>query len=448
MFRSLLKARVPRRMRLALGSLAALALVMLTLVGCGVVGEKYIYVEWYTNYFEKYYVRWFNDFEREHADENVRIKFRAMPTGAQQVVYTMLLSHTLSDVIVSGLSTAHLLYNQDALEPVKPGDLDTDDFMPISLKLASKSDGTLVGYPTGAGLRPFMYFSRKSLDEGDTDETQVPETFDEYRAWTAKMFRWNDHGRTVFGPCPDSNDPDIAMERRPMVMIRGYIRSAVPFMLAYVDPVPDADGASDGSIDDFVGGPPSNRPLRFDTPEFVRGLTEYQKWFLPKRTAVADSDGTAMQGFERDVYAGMEGANWIYGEVFNLNFQVTPFPHASGRQPRLYTDSGAQGVARQSKHKKLAVEFAKFLASADAQVDSYYGHGYLPCRFSVLGQAAGGREGRRRHKGEVPRRLRLRQRRLCRRASGKAPRPRYDGCNALGGLPRRSDHRGVHRRQR
>jgi len=373
------RSRVP----IIVCSLAFTAFILCALAGCGLIGQSYINIEWYSDYFEKYYVRWFDDFEKAHADQHVRIKFRAMPSSAKEKVYTMLISHTLSDVISVGSETAPLLYRQHALEPVAKSDLDTSDLMAIPLMLAKESDGTLVGYPTGSGLRPFLYYTRKSLDEGKTSEDQAPETFDEYIPWASKMLRWNIGGKEVFGPISDSDLPNARMTRRPIVMIRGYVRSSIPFILSYIDPLPDADGSSDGSIDDFIGGPPTNRPFRFTHPDFIKGLREYQRWFKPGATSIADSNANGEVAWQQDIYGAFEGANWVYGEVLGLNYVATRFPHAPGKISRLYTEGGAVGVSRESKHKKIAIEFAKFLASTDAQIDAYYGHGYLPCRLSA-----------------------------------------------------------------
>jgi ABC-type glycerol-3-phosphate transport system substrate-binding protein len=371
------------RVRAILCSIAVAALSLCTLAGCGLIGQSYINIEWYSDYFEKYYVRWFDDFQKQHADQHVRIQFRAMPSSAKEKVYTMLISHTLSDIIGVGSETAPLLFRQDALEPVAKADLDTSDFMPISIKLASRADGTLVSYPTGSGLRPFLYYTRKSLDEGKTNEDLAPETFDEYIPWASKMLRWDVNGKEVFGPLSESEAANARMTRRPIVMIRGYVRSSIPFIVAYIDPLPDADGKSDNSIDDFVGGPPSNRPFRFTHPDFIKGLREYQRWFKPRVTAIADSDANGEVAWQHDVYGAFEGANWVYGEVLGLNYVATRFPHAPGKISRLYTEAGSVGVSRESKHKAIAIEFAKFLASSEAQIDAYYGHGYLPCRFSA-----------------------------------------------------------------
>ena len=189
---------VPRRAYPAI-AVALAGLVLAALAGCGIIGERYVYLEWYTSYFEKYYVRWFDDFEKAHADEHVRISFKAMPSNAQQMVYTMLISHSLSDVITVGLSTAPLLMDNNALEPVAPGDVDRSDFMPLSLKMASLPDGTLVGYPGGSEIRPFMYFNRDAFKEAGTSEADVPETFDEYNRWAAKLFKWEINGKPVLG---------------------------------------------------------------------------------------------------------------------------------------------------------------------------------------------------------------------------------------------------------
>jgi hypothetical protein len=159
--------------------------------------------------------------------------------------------------------------------------------------------------------------------------------------------------------------------------------SSFPFILAYVDPRPGPDGKVHNSVDEYIGGPPSSKEFRFDTPELAKGLGEWQRFFVPKRDAVADGDTERLVALQRDVYAGCEAGNWIFGEVFTVDMQVTSLPHAAGKPLRLSLTVGGYGVSRESRHKDLALEFAKYIADAGRQVDAYYGHGYLPTRFSA-----------------------------------------------------------------
>lgn len=372
-------ARAGGRAKTIAVSIAATATLLLALVGCGVIGEKYTYIEWYALYFENFYPRWFAEFEKAHADQNVKIKFRATVASMNQTTYTMLISHTLADVT----GVMPLTFENDCLEPVGPDDLDKDDFLPLAISMAHNSRGVLVGYPTSTEIRGFVYYNNDCLKEAGTTAAEAPETFDEYRAWASRMFEWDVNGRTVVGIPPDGQSAGARMLRRPIGMNRGYFWSSLCFILAYMDPIPDSDGKSDGSIDDYVGGPPSNRPFRFDSPEFIKGLDEYRKFFLPKGTAVADGDTGREEGFKNGIYAGMEGSNWIYGEVFTIDLQPTRYPHAPGRKMKTWMNASSYAVSKESKHKELAKEFVKFITGTDCQVDQYYGHGYMPARFSA-----------------------------------------------------------------
>jgi len=361
--------------------LAALSLVILA--GCGLVGEEWTQIEWYSVYFEKYYPRWMEKFERDHADENVRIRFRAMVGGTEQMVYTMLISHTLPDCIGIGPQTSALLLENPVLEPLAEEDFDVSSVPQLSIRLASQADGALVGYPHQLNMRPFIYFNRQAFREAGTSASEVPETFDEYRKWASRLFKWRIGDEIFVGPPPEGRMDEAEMLRRPIGMIRGFPWSAIPLTTSYMDPMGDEDGTSDGSVDDFYGGPPSGRPFRFDTPEFKRGLREYRDLYLPKDTAVADGDANRVRGFKEGIYAGAEGSNWIYGEVFTIDMQITRLPHAKGRKRRVWMYSSAIGVSKESRHKKLAKEFAAFITRPHSQIDAYYGHGYLPASFKA-----------------------------------------------------------------
>lgn len=377
-----MRKRNGARRKAVLGVILSTAMVLLGLAGCGVIGEKYVYVEWYTRYFETYYQRWFDEFEREHADENVRIKYRSMAMSTAEKVYTMLISNTLSDCISIDSGTAVLLLENDCLEAVPEEMIERGDFPGVALSLATTKDGKLVAFPGGVGMRPFLYFNREVLKEAATSVEEVPETFGEFRKWAPKLFKWEANGEAFLGPLDEEKYPKAKMVRRPLAMIRGFVWSAIPILISYVDPLPDADGKTDNSLDDYLGGPPSGRPFRFDTPEFIKGLEIYRDFYLPTRTAVVDGGTSRVRAFQEGIYAGVEAANWIYGEVFTIDMQVARMPHAPGRPARLYTNSSSVGVSRNSKHKRLAFEFAKFVTSTEAQVDAYYGHGYTPARFS------------------------------------------------------------------
>ncbi|MCD6404647.1 MAG: extracellular solute-binding protein [Planctomycetes bacterium] len=368
------------------GGILLAAAVLVVLAGCGAIGGKYVYIEWYMNNFEKYFPRWLNEFEKLHADEHVRVKSRAMTGSIKEKVYTMLISNTLSDCIYIGPDSAALLMENDALEPVTDADIDRDDFPPLTLHLATDSKGTLVGIPAGLGMRPFVYYNRDCLDEAGTSEAEIPDTYDDYRKWAAKLFKWKVDGGTVVGPLDEERLKRATMVRRPFAMMRGFLWSSIPILASHMEPLPDADGESDGSLDDYFGGPPSGRPFRFDNPEFVKGLRDYVNFYLPKKGAVVDGDTTRVPAFIAGTYAGVEASNWIYGEVYTVNMVATRMPHAPGMPARLYMNSTSTGISRGSKHKRLAFEFAKFINSADSQIDSYYGHGYLPGRFSAWKQ--------------------------------------------------------------
>ena len=354
------------------------AVVLLVLAGCGLVGEDWKIIEWYSVYFEKYYPAWMEEFERAHADENVRIRFRAMVGGTDQMVYTMLISHTLPDCIGIGPQTSALLLENPVLEPVGPDEIDISDYPKLSIRLASQTDGTLVGYPQQLNMRPFVYFDRADFREAGTSFEDVPDTFEEYKRWAAGLFKWKIGDEIIVGPPPEGRMDKAVMLRRPVGMIRGFAWSAIPLTTCYMDPMPDENGESDWSVDDFYGGPPSGRPFRFDTDEFKRGLEEYKNLYLPKGTAVADGDTDRVQGFRDGIYAGAEGSNWIYGEVLTMDMQITKLPRPEGRERRVWMYSSAIGVSKESKHKALAKEFALLITRPASQLDAYYGHGYLP----------------------------------------------------------------------
>jgi len=377
------RQKVRQRKAFAICSICAVSLLLTTLVGCGVLGEKFAVIEWYAPYFEKYFPRWMDDFAKIHAAEHARIAFRAMPSNTTQKVYTMMISHTLSDVTSIDEMTGFLLLGQPVLEPVAASDIDRDDFMPLSLRMACTPDGTLVGYPFGSDIRGFVYYNRDCFKEGHTSEKEVPETFAPYRQWAQKLSKWEVNGQVVYGTPPESDLAKASLLRRPFGIVRGMVGPAMSFMLAYMTPLPDADGTSDESLDDYIGGPPSMRPFRIDNPDFIRGVAEYRDLFLPRATAIADGDTSRMNGFTKGIYAGMEASNWIYGEVVGVDLQVTRFPHAEGRPLKVATGSSGVGVSRESKHKRLAIEWAKYITSTNCQVDGYYGHGYLPCRYSA-----------------------------------------------------------------
>lgn len=368
------------------GGILLAAAALIALAGCGAIGQKYVYIEWYMSNFEKYFPRWLNEFERLHADEHVRVKSRAMTGSVKEKVYTMLISNTLPDCIYIGPDSAALLMENDALEPVTNANINQDDFPPITLHLATDSKGTLVGIPGGLGMRPFIYYNRDCLDEAGTSEADIPDTYGAYRKWAAKLFKWKVDGQTVVGPLDEDKLQRATMIRRPFAMMKGFLWSSIPILTSYMEPLPDADGKSDGSLDDYLGGPPSGRPFRFDNPEFIKGLREYVKFYLPKKTAVVDGDTTRVPAFIAGAYAGVEASNWIYGEVYTVNMVATRMPHAPGMPARLYMNSTSTGVSRGSKHKRLAFEFARFINSTNSQIDAYYGHGYLPARFSAWKQ--------------------------------------------------------------
>jgi len=46
-------------------------------------------------------------------------------------------------------------------------------------------------------------------------------------------------------------------------------------------------------------------------------------------------------------------------------------------------NAGGLGVSIDSDHRELAMEFAGYVSRKEQQLDGYYGHGYLPCRYSA-----------------------------------------------------------------
>jgi hypothetical protein len=374
-----------RRTRICLAAIFAVAAVLLGLTGCGKLGENYTYIEWSTSYFEKYYVRWFDDFEKLHADQHARIKFRAMPSNAAQGIYTMMISHTLSDVVTSGTGISALLFENNAFEPVPAGLIDESDFMPVAMCIPRYPDGTLAGVPGGVGIRPFIYFDSADLKEAGASVSEIPQEYDAYREWAQKLFKREVDGKITVGPLPPDQAERAKIIRRPLGMTRGHLPSFYPFMLAYLDPMPDANGVSDNSLDDYVGGPGvhGTRPFKFDSPEFIKGLDEWRKFFVPAKTAIADGGTERLFGLQSDLYAGCEAGNWIFGEVYTTDMLVSPLPHAPGRPQHLYCEAGAEGVSRDSKNKALAFEWVKYITATEQQVDAYYGHGYTPGRLST-----------------------------------------------------------------
>ncbi|MHC4712287.1 MAG: ABC transporter substrate-binding protein [Planctomycetota bacterium] len=376
---------VPKmRRRILTAAVFAVSAVLLVLAGCGAIGGRYVYIEWTASYFEKYYPRWMNDFADLHAEDNVRIRFRAAVSDVTQKVYTMLISHTLSDIIVMGTETQPLLLDNSALEVIPEDFLDTEDFLPITLAVPVYPDGSLAAVPTTIGNRPYMYFNVEHLKEIGTTADDVPETFDEYHEWAGRFLKWElADGTIVKGPLEAEQARTARLLRRPLLLQRGHILSIYPLILTYLDPEPDENGESDHSLDDFFGGPPSDRPFRFDTPEFVEGLREWQKFFISDTGAIADGDTERIQGLTSGRYSSTEAGNWIFGEVFSVNMQVTALPHADDKPLKLPVYLSAYGISRESEHKRLAMEFAKYIAGTERQLDGYYGHGYLPCRFSA-----------------------------------------------------------------
>jgi len=377
-------ARLTRHSKVCLGLIIFVSLAILSLVGCGAIGEKYTYIEWSTDYFEKYYPRWFEDFEKLHADEYVRIKFRAMPSNAAQSIYTMMISHTLSDVVVVGTGVSSLLLENNALEPVPDGLIDKSDCMEVTLSWPTYKDGTLAACPGSIGIRPYIYFDSADLKEAGTSLAEMPDTYDAYRTWAEKLFKRDVGGKVVIGALPADEAAGAKILRRPLGITRGHVPSFYPFMLAYLDPMPDPDtGKSDNSLDDYIGGPPHNRPFKFTSPEFIKGLEEWRKFYLPEKTAICDGTADRLYGLQNEGYAGAEAGNWIFGEVYSIDMLVAPLPHAPGRPSHLYCGPGAEGVSRDSKNKKLAFAWAKYITDTNQQVDGYYGHGYTVGKFSA-----------------------------------------------------------------
>jgi len=375
--------RTANRVGAPIAAIVVAGVALLILAGCGVIGQTYLWIEWSTSYFESYYPRWMDDFEKAHADQHVRIHFRAMPSDAAQKIYTMMISHTLSDVVTCGPGVAPLLLENRALEPIPDSAVDTKDFMPIALDGVRYVDGSLAAIPEDSGIRPFIYFDSADMDEVHTTAADVPVDFEGYRKWAAKFFKWSVDGKTVLGPLPQDQLARASLLRRPLGITRAHAASSYPFMLAYVDPQPGLDGKVHNSIDEFLGGPPSSKTFRFDTPEIARGLGEWQKFFYPKKDAICDGDAERLVGLQQDVYAGCEAGNWIFGEVFTVDMQVTSLPHAEGKPLKLFMSISGNGVSRESKHKALALELAQYIGATNQQVDAYYGHGYLPCRYSA-----------------------------------------------------------------
>ncbi len=369
--------------RSPLAAVAAACVVLLSLAGCGVIGSKYTYIEWYAHYFEPYYTRWFSEFEAEHADQNVRIRFRSIANNAGEITYTMMISQTMCDVISVSSGTDVLLLENPVLEPLDETYLDSDDLPPQSVNMARQFDGEIVGFPHTINMRPFIYYNKAILEEAGTTAGEAPETFDEYRQWAAKLFKWKVDGREILGPLTGEAAAEARIIRRPFAMMRGFIWAATPILISRMDPLPDENGVSDRSLDDYLGGPPSGRPFRFDSPEFIEGMHEYQKFYLPRKSAVADGDVTRVPAFKSGVYAGCEGSNWIYEEASTVQMAATRMPHPPGREAMVWFYSSSIGVSKDSKNKQLALEFAKFITTADTQADAYYGHGYLPVRYSA-----------------------------------------------------------------
>jgi len=370
--------------RFALAGITAAAVTLCALVGCGAWGEQYKVIEWSANYFEKYFPRWMEDFAADHADENVRIKFRAMVADATQKVYTMLISHTLSDVIIIGTETQSLLLDNRVLEPIPDDYIPRDDYMPLTLAVPSYDDGTLAAIPYTVGIRPFMYFNTECLREVGTTVEEAPDLYKPYHDWAAQFLKWKmPDGSVKTGKLAPGELEGATLLRRPLLLQRGHLLSVYPFILAYFDPSPDENGQSDNSLDDFLGGPPSNRPFRFDSPEFVKGLTEWRDFFISDTGAIADGKMGRIQGLTTGRYAACEAGNWIFGEVFSVNMEASDLPHAEGKPLRLPVGVGAHGVYNESPHKELAMEFARYISEVEQQLDGYYGHGYLPCRFSA-----------------------------------------------------------------
>ena len=365
-------------------AIVSTAVVLGTLVGCGAIGEKYKVIEWSANYFEKYFPRWMDDFSAEHADDNVRIKFRAMVSDAAQKVYTMLISHTLSDVIIVGTETQSLLIDNNALERIPDDYIPRQHYMPLALAVPSYGDGSLAAIPYTVGIRPFMYFDVADLREVGTSVEDAPVLFEPYREWAARFLKWEmPDGSIVAGSLSADEAAKATNLRRPLLLQRGHVLSVYPFILAYFDVMPDENGESDNSLDDFLGGPPSGRPFRFDTPEFVRGLTEWRDFFISETGATADGDTGRIEGLTAGKYASCEAGNWIFGEVFSVNMEASALPHAEGKPLRLPVGVGSHGISRETPHKELAMAFARYISEVPQQLDGYYGHGYLPSRFDA-----------------------------------------------------------------
>jgi len=373
-----------------LAAVTLVSVILAILTGCGAVGEKYTVIEWSTSYFEKYYVRWFEDFQNLHAKEHVRIKFRAMPSNSQQGIYTMMISDTLSDCVTVFTGISALLLENKALEPVPEGLIDKSDFMAVALSWPTYDDGTLAAVPGGVGIRPFIYYDSEDLRDGGVTTEDVPEDYEGFRSWAEKLFKREAGGKTVIGVLPGDQAAKAKVMRRPLGITRGHVLSAYPFLLAYLDPTPDPEtGKSDNSLDDYLGGPGDhgkNRPFRFNTPEFIKGIGEWAKFFVPSSSAIADGNTERLGGLQSDVYAGCEAGNWIFGEVYTIDMRVAALPHPVGRPARLACGPDGEGVSANSKNKKLAFEWVKYMTDTDRQVDAYYGHGYTPGRLSTWKQ--------------------------------------------------------------
>ncbi len=108
-----------------------------------------------------------------------------------------------------------------------------------------------------------------------------------------------------------------------------------------------------------------------------------------------DEDGAGMAGLRDGSIAAMFSGSWDYAaakEALGDNFAATSLPcitiDGQEKQMKAFAGSKAIAVNPNSKLPQVAVAFAKFLGSADAQKSHYELRGIVPCNTELLADPA------------------------------------------------------------
>ena len=225
--------------------------------------------------------------------------------------------------------------------------LSLDAFYPSVLDMFSR-EGRVFGFPKG--FTPMVYYYNRAL----FDAARLPYPVD---GWTRDDFLRTARALTRDTDGDGATDQWGTVLMRPFYAWQAWIWSGGGDILA-----PDGSRASG-----YLDSPRTDSTLRF--------LTSLPTTFgvAPRPNAFRAVSGTETRLFHSGRLALLTSGHWLIPNIKRqlaqgrLRLGVVSIPRAAGHPVKTVLFASAWSVPRNSRHRKLAVELAAWLAGAEAQ---------------------------------------------------------------------------------